>query len=481
MGDIANDEEEDFMLNSKLITTLALSLIFTLPAYGYGTSGKIKKLNQRINKLELRVKNIEKELKKLKQPPAQPRPKIKWRSKIGIQSWRNNPVIIGKYLYVGSCGQTWDKSDPMDGLYSFDIETGRKRWFVHSGNDFNSCAYMEGLIVGGSDSGEVFAVSAYTGKVKWKKKLYSNVYATPCYTGAGVIIATGSGHLYLLDLKNGAQIDVKKLDGPVRGALASRNTDVWVGTENGYLYEIFAFGKLSISWQGRIYYPDQYGNSSSDDYLPGNLKFDYLNPGGFSPVSYYGAPLIMNDKIITGFVRQTYYSYPPIVSIDTRRRSVLWFGSDDKKVFEKQDEIFGNARYTPAVYKNSIICGNPYSNRIYALNSLNGNLMWYTDIGQPMFQNWPSPVVKGDYVYIARHDGYLSKLNAVNGKRIWSVFIGTSEEAGMSFTGNETVPGKDFMAQWYPLKSYPIYSTPAVSGNLIVAGTDEGYIYVING
>ena len=51
------------------------------------------------------------------------------------------------------------------------MQTGKQLWFIHSQNDFNDLAYMEGLIVGGSDAGEVFAIFPLNGKIKWQQGL----------------------------------------------------------------------------------------------------------------------------------------------------------------------------------------------------------------------------------------------------------------------------------------------------------------------
>ena len=424
------------MTNKRIVLLISVvTIIFSLSFSSEGwTSDSNKTTKQQINNIEKKLNKLEKRVEKLEKDKTKNitsvRPKIRWKERTGIQSWRNNPIILGKYLFVPSSGKLWNEPDWLDGVHAFDIETGKKLWFIHSKNDFNSICYMEGLIVGGSDSGEVFAISHNTGKVKWKKQFDSKVYATPCYAGGSALIATGKGELFLLDLNTGNQRDKKILAGSVRGSMALKGNDIWVTTENGYIYDIFCFGSLSISWKGRVYFPDQYGNyRDEDNYITGTSDFSYLNEGGFSIACFYGAPVIFDDRVIMGFVRDTYYSYPPLVAIESRKHKILWFGSDKKGIFKKENETFGNLRNTPAIYKNLLICGNPYSNKIYAVSARDGTLVWNTSIGQPMFQHWSSPVVNGEYVYIGRHDGYLHKLKAKNGKRVWSVFLGKKEEA----------------------------------------------------
>ncbi|KHD08765.1 hypothetical protein PN36_12690 [Candidatus Thiomargarita nelsonii] len=406
--------------------------------------------------------------------------KIVWHRKIGVQSWRNNALIVGSYLFIGSSGQKWNEPDMADGIYAFDIKTGKQIWFVHSQNDFNDLAYMEGLIIGGSDAGEVFAVSAMSGKVKWQQKLDAKVYAKPAYLDAGVAVATGKGKLFLLNLNDGKVIDQVQLDGGVRAGMTAKGTNLWIATESGWVYQLTAFGTFNSWTKIKVFYPDSFGRQLNESELPtGTMKYSYLGKEvGFSEARFYAAPLILDDKIILGFVRDTYYSYPAVVAISSQHSGtkIAWFGSDDS---QKLGDTFGNIRFTPSEYKDLLIFGNPYSNKAYALSKQDGTLVWETSLGQPMFQHWPSPVVHGDYVYIARHDGYLHKLRAKDGKRMWSIFLGDSESAGLIFRSEQDLPGENLRTQWSPLRASPIFATPAVSGKYIVIGTGEGDLYVI--
>jgi len=410
--------------------------------------------------------------------------KILWHRKIGVQSWRNNALIVGSHLFIGSSGQKWNEPDMADGIYAFDIKTGKQIWFVHSQNDFNDLAYMEGLIIGGSDAGEVFAVSAISGKVKWQQKLDGKVYAKPAYLDEGVAVATGKGKLFLLNLNDGKVIDQVQLDGGVRAGMTAKGTDLWIATESGWVYQLTAFGTFNFWRKIKVFYPDSFGRQLNESELPtGTMKYSYLGKDdngevGFSEARFYAAPLILDDKIILGFVRDTYYSYPAVVAISSQSSGtkVAWFGTDDS---QKLGDTFGNIRFTPSEYKDLLIFGNPYSNKAYALSKQDGSLVWETSLGQPMFQHWPSPVVHGDYVYIARHDGYLHKLRAKDGKRLWSIFLGDSESAGLIFRSDQDLPGENLRTQWSPLRASPIFATPAVSGKYIVIGTGEGDLYVI--
>ena len=410
-------------------------------------------------------------------------PHILWHKKIGIQTWRNNPIIIGNYLVVGSSGHQWNKPDPLDGIYAFDIRTGKQLWFIHSQNDFNDLAYMEGLIVGGSDAGEVFAIFPLNGKIKWQQKLDGKIYAKPSYLEHGVAIATGNGKIFYLDLKNGKVKHMIQLNGKIRAGMAANGSDLWVATESGWIYNL-SMMSLGVIRKFKIFYPDYYSHKLMK-YQPATAMTSYyLSEYENEEVEslkarFYAAPLILKDKIIFGFIRDSEHDYPAVVAINYsnyNNYSLAWFGSDDKK---QLGDSFGNIRSRASEYKELLIFGNPYSNKAYALSKKDGTLVWKTSLGQPMYQHWSSPVVHRDDVYIARHDGYLHKLHAKDGKRIWSIFLGDKESAGLTFFSEQDLLEENFRTQWSPLNSSSIFATPAVSGKYIAIGTDKGYLYVI--
>jgi outer membrane protein assembly factor BamB len=408
-------------------------------------------------------------------PPADTRPRVVWAQKVGIQTWRNNPILVGNYVFVGSSGATWDRPDQADGLYCLDAASGARLWFVHTKSDFNDAIYHEGLVVGGTDGGEVIAVSS-VGDIIWRTTVEGSVYARPVLAGDDVAIATGRGNVYLLSLKDGAKKFTGRVDGPVRAGMASNGRHLWITTTAGSIYRLSATD-LTVERKAAVYYPDRFGSpqQSIGDFPKGLERFaDDDGTKKYSRASLYGAPLILTDKIIVGFVRETYYSYPAVLAFDADLGNVLWVGSS----FGKGADL-GNIRFLPAYYAGKLIFGDPYSNRIYALSENTGLRAWTNELGQKMFQHWSSPVVRGDYVFVARHDGLLHKLRAADGSRIWSIYLGRHDGAGISFLKDEALPAVHDDTLWNPDTSSPIFATPAVSSDTIVVGTNEGYLYAI--
>ena len=401
-----------------------------------------------------------------------PRPEIVRQFFIGKQTWRNNPTIVGNRLFVGSSGRVWNEPDVLDGVYSFNLDTGEKTWFVHTDADFNDLTYISGLVVGGTDSGKVLGIGARTGKTYWTRQFYGKVYARPARLRAGVAVATSAGRLYVLDLKDGTTKARSELDAGVRAGLVAAQDELWVATVSGTLYRYMGFGEVQLRRESRIYYPDEFGNELSGKAI---AWYERLGKGRGQRAKFYGAPLVLDDRVILSVVRARQYDYPPVMAF-MKNGQLDWIGTDPGGMV---GSAFGDSRLTPASWYGRLIVADPYSNAVYSLSTDTGEVVWATHLGHPDFQHWASPVVSNDYVYVARHDGFLHKLQASDGKRIWSIFLGQNGHAGRTFLEDEPLPDLESDFEWNSRIPNPIYSTPAVSEDTIVVGTDEGYVYVI--
>lgn len=391
---------------------------------------------------------------------------------VGRQGWRNNPLIVGNRVFVGSAGRVRGEADALDGVRSFDLESGKQMWFVHTASDFNDLTYIKGLVIGGTENGEVLGVGARSGKTYWTRTVSGTVLARPVRVPAGVAIATSSGELSVLALKDGATKLVSKLDGPVTGGLAAGRRELWVATATGTLHRYVGFGEIQMRRDSSVYYPDELG-----DMLSGNAIDWYrmLGEGRGLRARFDAAPLVLDDRVVLAMVREGRYDYPPVIAFKTDGE-LGWIGTDPHRRVKQR---FGNARLTPAAWYDSLILADPESNSIYSISRDTGEVLWATELGTTNFQLWSSPVVERDSVFIATYDGFLHKFRAKNGERVWSIYLGRREFAGRTFAGNRPLPDARANPAWSPELSSPILATPAIAGDTIAIGTDEGYLYII--
>jgi len=399
-------------------------------------------------------------------------PTIKYRFFIGKQSWRNNPIIVGTRLFVGSSGRERDEPDVLDGVYSFDIETGEKVWHVQTELDFNDLTYIKGLVIGGTQSGAVMAVGARSGKTYWKRMFQAPVAARPVAVRDAVAIATAAGELNVLDLKDGSTRVNSTLGGAVSAGLAAGRGELWVATEAGTLHRYTGFGEVQMRRDSSVYYPDELGNRLSGKAIE---WYDRLGDGRGLRASFHAVPLVLDDRVVLSFSRESQYDYPPVIAFG-KDGGLGWVGTDPHRIV---DSLFGDSYLTPAAWYDRLIMADPGSNSIYSISRETGEILWSTGLGSPNFQMRSSPVVADDFVYIGTYGGFLHKFSAQDGERIWSLYLGKRELAGKFFAGDQPLPDFRFDPDYSPEKSSPILATPAISGDTIVVGTEEGFLYII--
>lgn len=393
-------------------------------------------------------------------------PIIKWSKYIGRQKWKNTPLIIGNYVFVGSAGNTWNLPDENDGIYCLNIETGNIEWFYQTHSDVNEISYFDGMIIGGCDNGKLICLSSKTGTLKWQTQLnsgiISKIYKYSGFTAESLIVTCYNGEIKFINLINGEIINGIALEGYIMANISfvqnERNIILYIPTINGYLYELTeAFDSFTITSKLLIKYPDQY----SDD--------------GFSVAELYSSPLIENGKIYLGFARQTYYNYPAVICLDQNTKQVLWYANDSDKL----GTDFGNIRTNLIIDNDQIVVTHPYSNEIIGLDKENGRTIWITRIGRSMFQQWASPILYNNAFYLSRHDGYLYKIDNKTKNRQWGIYLGQEEDSGVVFDSSQKVGNENEHCAWELFKGYSLISTPAIIDNKIIVGTDEGVLYCI--
>ena len=406
-------------------------------------------------------------------PAAETTPSIEYRFFIGKQSWRNNPHIVGTRVFVGSSGTKKNQPDALDGVYSFDLQTGKQVWFVPSQSDFNDLTYIKGLVIGGADDGGVMAVGARSGKTYWSRQFESPVTAQPVATGGAVAVATTSGEIFVLNPADGMIKLNTRVAGAVSGGLAADRGGLWIATEAGGLYRFAGYGEVQMRRNSNVYYPDALGYKLSGTAIK---WYDKLGSGKGLRARILAAPLVLDDSVVLSLVREDDYDYPPVMAFK-KDGTLRWIGTDPNRV---DGSLFGSSHLTPAPWYNRLILADDDSNSIYSISRETGEIVWATSLGHRGFQLWSSPVISHDNVYLATYDGFLHKFSASDGHRIWSMYLGQHDKAGQLFLADEPVPDVTHDPQWRAMPSSPILSTPAVSENTIVVGTEEGYLYVIN-
>lgn len=390
--------------------------------------------------------------------PSIASPKIAWSMPIGIAGWLNNPVIAGGRVYAPSSGQIWNAPDGADGVYAFDLRSGEQLWFAPTPGDANAVAYSKCRVFVGSDAGTVTALNAQTGDVLWSQELGGKVYANPLPID-GVVVVAGSlgdapegrpaaGFVGALDVVTGKLAWRHELSGAARGGAAADDDRVYITTETA---EVIA---LSRGDGARVW-------SSTVD-----------GPG---VKSVYAAPTVFAGRLYVSFVRDTSYDVPAVRSYDAATGAAGWVGQNTQQLAGG----WGNVRSSPAFSDGQLYWGEPYSNRIVALDANSGDITTSVAAGMCTFPHWPSPAVAQEVVYVPRHDGGLYAYDAEAGALRWSLYLGEANHVSQAFPP-EHLERSGARCDWDPPFGKPVYASPAVAtdGTVIVA-TGDGWLHAV--
>jgi outer membrane protein assembly factor BamB len=408
-------------------------------------------------------------------PRLKPLPSVLWMARVGCLARTNTPLIAGNSVFVSSGGSRWNEPDPEDGIYCLDAETGNRTWFAPAPIDANKLLLSRGKVVTGCDDGTVMAVSARDGSLLWRTRLDSGIVGGPIKLSANIGTSTGyaapeelvdpiavvsfSGMVVLLDLDTGREIQRLDIGRQVGGDVALSGERLWIPCVDGTLVAV-GYDNIYVKIARRAELTVQYANEFSET--------------GQSVASLTAKPLVVDGRVVAGFVRQTYFDDPPLVAFDQMSGALQW-----KAQLAGQRQSFGNLRSTPVAIGREVIFATAYSSGIAAVSLDDGRLLWTVDLSQPMFEQWSGPVARGNSVYLGRHDGYLHKVDVRTRRREWSMFLGNSASAGNAISGEQDLPEFQAHSAWAVGGSTPILATPAFDRGRLYVGTYEGYLYCI--
>lgn len=377
-------------------------------------------------------------------------PRILWKAEVGVMSWLNSPIVLGKALVIApSSGTAHNKPDPKDGVYAFDFAKGKRVWFAHFAQDANGVAATKTHVFATSDDEHLYALDTKTGKVAWKARGLGKMYTHPLIVGDRVVVGDAGGWVRAFAAADGKELWKLQLTGAIRGGASSDGRNVFVASQGGDVAALGLDGKPA--WKKQV------------------KRAAWNNQGPEEAIEVYSPPVLGKDLVYVPFGRDTYYEdLPAVYALDKKTGAVKWKA--------KGPGQWGNLRSTPALVADRLIYGEPYSGDVAALDAKTGRMAYREEIGRCFFPQWSSPAAAGDLVYLPRFDGSVYALRAASGKVAWELFLGDSKRAG----GSGPSPGGKSCDWENP--DGAIYAPAAIAedGRLFV-GTGEGVLYAIGG
>jgi outer membrane protein assembly factor BamB len=221
--------------------------------------------------------------------------------------------------------------------------------------------------------GEVVALNADTGKLRWRLKIGPSE-SSPLVDHGTVYVGDWNGRLYALSAASGATRWTFQTGDKIKGAVALAGGRVYFGSYDHHVYALNArTGKLvwKASAQQRL------GNRGT----------------------FYSTPAVAYDRVYIGSTDGKVYS----------------FGATSGKL-RWSHGTGGYVYSSPAVYEQRVFAGS-FNGDLYAFNAATGDVLWSYRTNGPISG---SPIVVNGVVYVSSLRGRTYALDPKSGKLLWS-------------------------------------------------------------
>ena len=147
-----------------------------------------------------------------------------------LKGIRSSPASEGKAVIFGA----------EDGnVYALDAETGKLRWrFQTSASIVASPAVLDGSVYIGNLEGTFYALDLMTGNPKWMFSAGTSIYASPSLGNGLVIFGTTGGIMFALNVVDGSSAWESNVGSVVNSGAVLSSDLIYVGTLKEYLYAI---------------------------------------------------------------------------------------------------------------------------------------------------------------------------------------------------------------------------------------------------
>ena len=218
-------------------------------------------------------------------------------------------------------------------VVALNADTGKVRWKVTIGPSESSPLVVDGIVYVGDWNGKVYAFNAATGSTRWTFSTGGKIKDAMAYAGGRIYFGSYDHHVYAVNARTGKLF----WRASAQQRLGSRGTF--------YSTPAVAYGRVYIgSTDGKMY---SFGATS------GKLRWSH-GTGDY----VYSSPAVWNARVFAGSYDGTMYAF------NAATGDVLW-------KFNSNGAISGS----PIVI-NDVLYFSTLKGRTYALDPRNGKLLW---------------------------------------------------------------------------------------------------------
>ncbi len=262
----------------------------------------------------------------------------------------------------------------------------------------------------------------------WETKLkYRGGISAAIFSSKNIYILDGRANLYSFNLngkkqwvKNLAPSSEKKQSTHHSGGIVIDKNNLFVATGFGEVFSLDLAG--SIKWKKRfdspfrgapIYHKNKiFIVNASDLAIALNKKGETLwtFQGATRPtlLTKGASPALKNNKLILPF------SSGQLAVVRPNNGSEIWTTSFDLGNKGESYSVFGDLGGSPIIKSNKVFALSS-SGQFLALNLINGRKFWSLPVG-----SYSTPLINGGSIFVVSTKGKLIRINEKNGKVIWS-------------------------------------------------------------
>lgn len=165
--------------------------------------------------------------------------RVLWSYRSGRCGWAS-PALDGGLVFETFIGNAECRSTYSDGqVVAFDARTGRRLWLRTIGPTESSPLVQDGTVYLGDWDGRIWALAARTGRTRWVRRLDGAVKGSVASSGGRLFIGTYGGEVVSLDAHTGAVAWASGGHGRFYSSPAVAYGRVFIGSTDGGVY---AFG-----------------------------------------------------------------------------------------------------------------------------------------------------------------------------------------------------------------------------------------------
>lgn len=277
------------------------------------------------------------------------------------------PTVVGDTVFAGS----------LDGnVYALEANTGRVRWSLTAGGQvYSGVVVAGGTGYVGTSEGNVIAFDPASGAERRRHRIDGTIYATPALADRLVLVGTGdTGIVYALDADTLEERWTFPLGKRMGSGLAVQRGVAYIGSYDGHLYAVeLPSGRLR--WQ---YVADQIIDSQ---------------------------PLATDEAI--------YIKLPDdrVIALHPATGKPLW----EKAGVER--EVTGEpSNWSPLARAGGLLLFGSPDGRIHALDATSGAERWQSAAGA---EKPAPPAVVGELGWLGAKDGSVSAISLETGETLW--------------------------------------------------------------